>query len=222
MTDYEEEQTNEIEALQSIYPEELEILQDSPHHVFMVKVASQDTDDYLTEDNEDTPSRVGCTVQFTYTPTYPDEVPLMEVVSTDSLEDQHVNTVAQFLQDEAERSVGMVMVFTLISALQEKLTKRFEGTRVTIESFMAWKAGFDAERNARKQREKESDLLLKKPSGRELFMTDATLNDSDITFLQEEGDNVEVDESLFENMEDLDLDEDLDDDDDEDDPDYIP
>ena len=37
-----------------------------------------------------------------------------------------------------------------------------------------------------------------------------------------EGDSVEVDESLFEDMEDLDLDEDLDDDDDDDDPDYVP
>ena len=43
--------------------------------------------------------------------------------------------------------------------------KRFEGTRVTIETFMAWKAKFDAERIEVKRLQKDKDLLLKKPSG---------------------------------------------------------
>ncbi|XP_076466527.1 RWD domain-containing protein 1-like [Babylonia areolata] len=246
MTDYDEEQRNEIEALESIYPEEIEILQDSPRHVFNVKVASQDLEDnYQDSDNE---VKVRCTVQFTYTSTYPDEPPLMELASTDGLEEDQIEMILDFLKEEAESNVGMAMVFTIISALQEKLTvlvedskrlaeerkvqkareeeeaaqKRFDGTRVTIESFMAWKTKFDAERKERKRLEKDNDQLTKKPSGKELFMTDATLNDSDISFLQAEGDNVEVDESLFEDMDDLDLDEDLDDEDDEDDPDYVP
>ncbi|KAK7107569.1 RWD domain-containing protein 1-like [Littorina saxatilis] len=246
MTDYAEEQRNEIEALESIYPDEIEILQDSPHYVFTMKVASQDSEDPIDPEHADeTPEKVGCTVQFTYTPKYPDEAPLMEIVLTESLEDEQVEMIQEFLKEQAEENLGMVMVFTIISALQERLTvlvedmkkhaeetryqklkkeeeaaqKKFEGTRVTIETFLAWKNKFDAERNEKKLREKEQDRLSKKPSGKELFMRDATLNDSDITFLQEEGDSVEVDESLFEDMEDLDLD---DADDDEDDPDYVP
>lgn len=248
MTDYDEEQRNEIEALEAIYPEEIEILQDSPRHVFCMRVASQDPEDHDQKIENDAPSKVGCTVQFTYTATYPDEPPLMELTSTDGLEDEQVDMIQSFLTEEANNNLGMVMVFTIISALQEKLTvlmeemkqqaeerrlqtakeeeeaaqKKFEGTRVTIESFMAWKAKFDAERNERKHLEKDNNQLLKKPSGKELFMTDATLNDSDINFLQDEGENVEVDESLFEDMDDLDLDEDLDDEDEEDDPDYVP
>eukprot|EP00745_Piridium_sociabile_P006842 TRINITY_DN143940_c0_g1_i1.p1 TRINITY_DN143940_c0_g1~~TRINITY_DN143940_c0_g1_i1.p1 ORF type:complete len:247 (+),score=82.23 TRINITY_DN143940_c0_g1_i1:131-871(+) len=246
MADYEEEQKNEIEALEAIYPDEIEILQDSPRHVFTVKVASQDPEDNFPESEVDTPAKVGCTVQFSYTATYPDEAPLMEVISTDDLEDQQVDMIQEFLREEANNNLGMAMVFTIISALQEKLTvlveemkqqaeerrvvkvraeedaaqKKFEGTRVTIETFMAWKAKFDMERNDWKRTEKDNNQLLKKPSGKELFMTDATLNDSDISFLQDEGDSVEVDESLFEDMDDLDLDEDLNEDDD--DPDYVP
>lgn len=247
MTDYEEDQRNEIEALESIYPDEIEILESSPAHVFTVKVASQDPEDNYQQNVMGTPDKVGCMVQFTFTPTYPDEPPVMELTSTDCLEDEQISMIHDFLKEQADENVGMVMVFTIISALQERLTvlveemkktaeenhrlkireeeeaaqKVFEGTRVTIESFMAWKTKFDAERKERKRLEKDSELS-KKPTGKELFMTDATLNDSDINFLQEEGDNVEVDESLFEDMDDLDLDDELDDEDEEDDPDYVP
>lgn len=62
-------------------------------------------------------------------------------------------------------------------------------------------------------------------------MRDTTLNESDLKFLLEAGDSIEsavkVDESLFQNVDDLDLgsddeDDDDDDDDDEDDEDYVP
>lgn len=82
----------------------------------------------------------------------------------------------------------------------------------------------------------------KKLTGRELFMTDKTLDQSDLKFLDDGkkymimilknfkifnfhliysislGDSVKVDESLFQNLDDLDLD----DDEDDDDPDYNP
>ncbi len=41
MTDYAEEQANEIEALESIYPEEFTLIQASPHHVFQVPITAQ-------------------------------------------------------------------------------------------------------------------------------------------------------------------------------------
>ena len=47
-------------------------------------------------------------------------------------------------------------------------------------------------------------------------MTDKTLDQSDLKFL-DDGDAVKVDESLFQNLDDLDLE-----DDDEDDPDFDP
>lgn len=246
MTDYAEEQRNEIEALQSIYPEEIEVIEEEPQRIFTVTVSSQDPEDpHLHVNKDGTPDKVGCTVQFTYTAKYPDEAPIMEIIDVDRLEEDQTEIILEFLKEQAQENLGMVMVFTIISALQEKLTvlvedmkknaeqkrlqiekeeeeaemTKFEGTRVTIETFLAWKGKFDAEILERKCLALDRDLLNKKPTGRELFMHDASMNDSDITFLQEEGDNVEVDESLFEDMEDLDLEEV---DDEEDDPDYVP
>merc|ERR1712241_473123 len=97
---------------------------------------------------------------------------------------------------------------------EEEERKKLEGTKVTIESFLAWKAEFDAEMYAKKsveaQAKKEKEKVKK--SGRELFMTDTTLIQSDVKFLAEAGDvAITVDESLFEDMEDLDLEDDSDD-----------
>lgn len=51
-------------------------------------------------------------------------------------------------------------------------------------------------------------------TGKQLFETDHNLDTSDIQFLEDGGNSVEVDESLFQEMDDLDLD--------EDDPDFDP
>lgn len=59
----------------------------------------------------------------------------------------------------------------------------------------------------------------KKLTGRELFMQDVTLNESDLKFLLEAGEpieNVKIDESLFQNLDDLELESDTDDED------YVP
>lgn len=69
------------------------------------------------------------------------------------------------------------------------------------------------------QRAKDNDTN-RKPTGKELFMIDKSLLDSDIIFLQSQGDsveNVKIDESLFQN---LDLNEELPSDSDSDDPDW--
>lgn len=70
------------------------------------------------------------------------------------------------------------------------------------------------------QRKEQELAAVKKLTGRELFTRDTTLNDSDIKFLMEAGDSVEsvkIDESLFQNIDDLELDSDEDDD-----PDWKP
>lgn len=88
-----------------------------------------------------------------------------------------------------------------------------------VETFLAWRKEFEHELGIAQKREKLSDN--KKLTGRELFMRDTTLNESDLKFLLEAGDPVEsvkIDESLFQNMEDLEFDSDGDDDD----KDYVP
>lgn len=87
---------------------------------------------------------------------------------------------------------------------------------------MTWRNAFELEMGIAEKKAKEL-AENRKLTGRELFLRDQSLIDSDILFLQQAGDsieNVKIDESLFQA---LDLGEDLpSDDDDSDDPDYKP
>lgn len=64
------------------------------------------------------------------------------------------------------------------------LQKRFEGTRVTVETFLSWKEKFDEEMGYKKRKEL-AEREGKKLTGRELFMTDKTLDQSDLKFLDD-------------------------------------
>lgn len=89
---------------------------------------------------------------------------------------------------------------------------------MTIETFLSWKSAFEYELGITQRKEKAL-LENRKLTGRELFMQDITLNESDLKFLLEAGDSIEsvkIDESLFQNINDLELD------DDSDDEDYVP
>ncbi|KAI7806801.1 RWD domain-containing protein 1 isoform X1 [Triplophysa rosa] len=232
MTDYGEEQRNELEAIESIYPDSFTVLSKEPTS-FTITVTSD------AGENEET---VEVTLKFTYVEKYPDESPLWEIASQENLEDSDTEDILTLLKEQAEENLGMVMIFTLVTAVQEKLNEivdqiksrreeetlrkereaeeaekcAFQGTVVTIENFLLWKANFDqdmAELNSKKQKDEEQSIKGKL-TGKQLFETDHNLDTSDIQFLEDGGNSVEVDESLFQDMEDLDLD--------EDDPDFNP
>ncbi|GIY06596.1 RWD domain-containing protein 1 [Caerostris darwini] len=225
MTDYKEEQRNEIEALESIYSNELKIVSDDPEYSFTVDIKTEslkhDPDDYMA-----------VSLKFTYVPTYPDEAPIMEIAESENLSDQDMEELVEFLQSKTEENLGMVMVYTLVSEASEWLNKklvtsssekkeaeerrireaeeeernRFDGVRVTVESFMSWKAKFDQEVAELKKLQAKDEVVSKKLTGRELFEKDRSLVDSDLQFLQDEGE-VKVDESLFQELDDLELEE---------------
>lgn len=182
---------------------------------------------------------------FTYTEKYPDTAPTVEIEDALNFEDYYEESLLEHIESTISEMLGMEMIFSLVSSAQEWLNvkwdehknaleeqrvsrlreveeierKKFEGTRVTVETFMKWKMEFEEQTGVTAKREKIT-ADSKKLTGKELFMQDNTLNDSDIKFLIEAGDsieNVKIDESLFQNIGDLDLD-----DDDEDDDDYVP
>ena len=236
MTDYKQEQRDEIEAIESIYSEEISVICDNPHR-FTIPVK---TEGYDEEEGD------GWMVllKFTFPDNYPDVLPEIEVEEYEGIEDDLLQEFQTAMGTVAEENLGMAMVFTIVSAgiewlgetserLQreaeeerrlkkeldeEEERKKLEGTKVTIESFLAWKAEFDAEMAVHKKEREAAKRDKNKKSGRELFMTDQNLIESDIKFLAETGDEaVTVDESLFEDLDDLDLD-----DEDESDPDWDP
>jgi len=242
--DYKEEQEGEFEALESIFSEELTLLSTDPHRF---NVAIQEEKEVKDEDSIE----VSCTVQFTFTETYPEAAPLFEIVEqSDNFEDKHVERLTETLAEQAEENLGMVMIYTLVSAVQEYLVTiteeiqkdkdaerkrkedeiraaeeiKYKGTPVTRENFLEWKEAFDREMLAIGKQKIEVRKGPKKPTGRQLFEADATLNMSDVDFLTTSNTTntdatepaeqaVEVDESLFQDLDDLD---DLDLEDDED------
>nr|CAG4638781.1 EOG090X0F6V [Cyclestheria hislopi] len=226
MSNYKEEQLGEIFSLESIYPEEFEVLEDDPYHQFKINVKSEGH----TADND---IGYSCSLKCTYTPTYPDEVPVIDIIDVIGLDDEQLLRLREALEKCAEENVGMVMIFTLVSAanewlnnewdnelkrqeeeeeqrkieLEEAEKRKFHGTPVTIESFFAWKEKFDAEIAILKKPEREDKD--KKLTGKELFLRDNTLNESDLKFLEEGGEVVKVDESLFQDLDDLELEDDI-------------
>nr|AAH76273.1 Zgc:92801 [Danio rerio] len=179
MTDYGEEQRNELEAIESIYPDSFTVLSDAPTS-FTITVTSD------TGENEET---LELTLKFTYVGKYPDEPPLWEIFSQENLEDSDAEEILTLLKQQAEENLGMVMIFTLVTAVQDKLNeiidqiksrreeekqrkqkeaeeaekRAFQGTVVTIETFLSWKAKFEAEMiELKKKRQKEEEQSGKK------------------------------------------------------------
>lgn len=91
-------------------------------------------------------------------------------------------------------------------ALEEADKKRFEGTTVTIETFSEWRKRFYDEQAEIERREAKAALSAgsKRLTGRELFTRDATLVTSDEAM--RDSDDVVVDESLFLELDQLELD----------------
>ncbi|XP_077295206.1 RWD domain-containing protein 1 isoform X2 [Arctopsyche grandis] len=225
--DYEEEQSAELDTLASIYCDDMEILSAEAPRRVRLTVRSAD------DDGEE--RQVWCAMVFEPPLKYPDEPPLLLLEETQNLDDEDQQRLVDHLMSMAEENLGMVMIFTLVAAAQEWLDnksdelkkvkeegalkklraeeeaemKRFEGTRVSVESFLAWKTNFEIETGIVLRREK--DLKdSRKLTGKELFLRDTTLNESDLKFL-DDGDAVKVDESLFQDVDDLDLSEEDDD-----------
>ncbi|KAJ3121869.1 hypothetical protein HK098_003322 [Nowakowskiella sp. JEL0407] len=227
--DYLEEQTQELEALKSIYYTEFQELSTSPPS-FKINIPL---------DLSTTTPQSTLHIQITYTPTYPDTIPEIEISisSEDSeefelLSEQELENVRDAAIKECENNLGMAMVFTLVSFLkefveglvgdriekeelereervrreEEEELKRYQGTRVTPEAFENWRKGFLKEMQELLSKEGKSvDLKKGKFTGKQLFEKDQTLAKSDMVFAEE---GVEVDLALFEDMDGLDDDDD--------------
>lgn len=129
---YQEEQSSELEALQSIYPVELNVISYDFPASFSISVKCEDYDD-------DDPDSVACNLNIVYTPTYPDTTPELSIEDcTDNLtenSDQEVQEILDKLNVVAESNTGMVACFLLVSALQVRLVGKFANKRLFPVSF---------------------------------------------------------------------------------------
>ena len=125
MANYAEDQNNEIEALESIYANELEIIEREPFPRFTIKLT---TDDY--EENE---VKLTCQIEFQFKSKYPDEAPRLEITEFgDDFEDDYKAQLEKLLNEEAQNNLGMVMIFTLVNAASEWMTDKVEERKEAI------------------------------------------------------------------------------------------
>ncbi|RDD37798.1 RWD domain-containing protein 1 [Trichoplax sp. H2] len=227
--DFAEEQRNEVEALESIYLDDLQIIEEDPWSFTIYVECDQ---------QEDNPKFEACSVQFrfTLTPCYPETPPEIQIIEKDNLSDNDISDIMEIMKEQADENSGMAMVFTLLSAAKDKMAEIAEniliqkedeiqklkrlaeerdkairlGTPVTVANFLKWKAEFEQEQSAAKKRSKNNDSTSTKLTGRQLFESDSSLKNSDASFMQD-GD-VRIDESLFEDLDGLDIEEDMEDD----------
>ncbi|KAJ3099094.1 RWD domain-containing protein 1 [Phlyctochytrium planicorne] len=223
--DYVDEQQNELEALKSIFFDEFEEIEEGPPAKFKLLVRPDESSFLTAEESESQYHLI-----VTYTDKYPEEIPLLEISDAVNLNAKEVEDLSEKVMASAEEQLGMAMVFGVHSAAKEHLEEmlrlriarreqleeekriaeeeaeraRYAGTKVTTESFQAWKEGFLKElRETEKLTaaptsvKSKADNMKGRFTGRQLFEKDKSLAKSDVGLLQEGDVTVEFDKELF-------------------------
>ncbi|KAJ6004459.1 hypothetical protein N7499_000527 [Penicillium canescens] len=190
-----EDQIEEREVLDSIFPDEITDISETSYRVSI----SLDVPEYDGDESE-MPVII---LEVSYPEAYPDVAPDLNISSPhdapkhprlDVQEDR--DQLLQSLEPTIEENIGMAMVFTLVSALKENAetliteranavqaekdkvaakreeeeNRKFHGTPVTVESFLEWSAKFKKEieeEETRLREEKEADDKKKKTAVKE-------------------------------------------------------
>lgn len=174
--------------------------------------------------------------QFDLPEKYPDEKPSIQLLESSNLSEDDLSSLIDLLNNEADASLGNVMIFTLVSAGVEWLSsktevveeevdsaeeqrnkeriaeeqRKIDGTPVTKQTFLAWKAKFDAEmlkikieQQKKSGEQTSSGSGVKRLTGRELFETDKSMIESDLNFVEDLDQN-QI-EALLQDVEEFDI-----------------
>ncbi|KAJ3367727.1 hypothetical protein HDU91_001132 [Kappamyces sp. JEL0680] len=180
-----------------------------------------------------------------FTPNYPEQVPGLEIESI-YLTDPERQEVHDQAMEQCRETVGDAMIYTICSWLKERIEKviedrmarleleheqakaraeeeekkRYQGTKVTPESFLVWQKAFVEEAKTLLKQGRPLSMAFQaalaveklistntKPTGKQLFeQADASLLKSDEAY-GDEGAEVEVDASLLHGMQNMDIEE---------------
>ncbi|KAK6531418.1 hypothetical protein TWF281_008223 [Arthrobotrys megalospora] len=173
-----EEQEQELEVLESIYPDELTKISDTE---FSIRLALEEPDVDIDAEGYEAPIVI---LRVTYTPDYPNVAPDLSI-SLDSPSTHPLTfpddepPLVSALDTAVEENMGMAMVFTLATTLkeaaesilrdradearrireeaarieEEKEMEKFRGELVTKEVFEKWRLAFIQEMKEKKERE---------------------------------------------------------------------
>ncbi|CAM8909695.1 hypothetical protein QQ045_010587 [Rhodiola kirilowii] len=195
MTDYEQEQSMELEALEAILMDDFKEVAsgesglNTSNRCFQITLSPQDDDDIDLSAS----MPVQLAVVFSHTEKYPDEPPLINVKSLRGIQIEDLRALKGKLEEEASDNLGMAMIYTLVTSAQEWLNEKYgqkafvtaenetekeevvvpHGEIVTVETFLAWRERFEAELALEKAKLlPESALSVnkeKKMTGRQWF-----------------------------------------------------
>ncbi|KAK7255534.1 hypothetical protein RIF29_28947 [Crotalaria pallida] len=231
MTDYEQEQEMEIEALEAILMDEFKEIHSgetglsTSNRCFQITVSQDDDADGLVTN----PAQLA--LFFSHTEKYPDEPPLLNVKSLQGLSSEDLRVLKEKLQQEASENLGMAMIYTLVTSAKEWLTDRFSedndgtadaeeaakddivvphGEPVTVDTFLAWRDRFEAELALERAKLMPESVLAapkeKKLTGRQWFESGRAKGASAVAEEPDEEDedlsDIDFDEDDFEDDED--------------------
>ncbi|KAI4101118.1 MAG: hypothetical protein LQ339_005241 [Xanthoria mediterranea] len=168
-----EEQIEEREVLDSIFPDEIIDIDEKSYRITINPYMPQ-------QDGEDLESPT-LLLTITYPPSYPDEPPILDLsLPPNAPKPPHLDIstdrgpLLSSLTSTIEENLGMAMIFTLVTVLRENIESlilervtsiqaakdriaeeaeaqenaKFHGERVTRESFLRWREGFRGEMEA--------------------------------------------------------------------------
>nr|POE71404.1 rwd domain-containing protein [Quercus suber] len=169
-----EEQREEREVLDSIFPDEIHDVNDTEYRISITLDLAPEP----SADDDDEPANPTILLIVRYPPDYPDVAPMLDISQPPNaakhphldIQDDKGRLLAA-LQPSIEESLGMAMVFTLVSTLkdaaellvlerqqavqavldvekakaEEEENRKFEGEKVTRETFLAWRERFNTE-----------------------------------------------------------------------------
>ncbi|KAI0379742.1 RWD-domain-containing protein [Hypomontagnella monticulosa] len=180
-----EEQAEEREVLDSIFPDEITDISETEYRI---AVKLDPDDDGIEPDKIEPPTLI---LHVRYPDNYPDEAPILDLSPLPNAPPHpHFSVAAdkeelmQALEETIEESLGMAMIFTLVTILKEEAeqiimerkslaarareeailaaereeNKKFHGTPVTPETFTKWREDFMKEMAEKQQKEEEEKL----------------------------------------------------------------
>ncbi|CEI64889.1 hypothetical protein FVEN_g3389 [Fusarium venenatum] len=176
-----EDQVEEREVLESIFPEEITDISETE---FRVSVAL----DIPDEEDQEPPSML---LQVRYPEDYPEKPPHLDILAPpNAISHEHFNVAEDrdqllaSLDETIQENLGMAMIFAIVSTLKDNAeqliqerkdvitraheeaaqaaeaeeNKKFHGTRVTPETFIKWREGFIKEMEEKRQQEEDDRL----------------------------------------------------------------
>lgn len=108
------------------------VLAVEPFYTFSIPIKTE-------EYEPGTGNGLSCSLEFTYTEKYPDESLLISIEEHENFGEGNAEKLKEHLMEQMNENLGMVMVFTLVSAAQEWLNVQWDKIKLKREESAAQK-----------------------------------------------------------------------------------